>query len=433
MKRRRVRLRRLVPLAFLLIPPLFWATILAVTPTEWARARIVSKLAEETRRPIRLGGLKIGVLGGIYLLDLEVGASGAGAGPGQDPWLKAASARIDVSVLQLLAGQMEPSKIQVNGLVLRVLRRNDGSLELADLLGPAPNKQRTGAADETEAPTPLEIELHDGQIAIVDEPSHTRLNLTNIQGHAAWQGRQLAIQDLQGNLNGGVVELALSLDRTLNEPVFEGRFRVQGVELDRGTNALVYLVPVLAGTTDDGALEGRLDANFYVKGRGATREALRRSLIGQGNLQVDSIALERSRFFVELRNLVDLPDKVQVGSVMSDFAIKEGRVVTDNLTLDVAHLPVTLTGWTDFNGRLEYHVRSDSLTDKLPEQARDLLADLSIDTEALSLLRVHGTLQALQVSIDPRSLVKQDGPGGRGTEREKLRELGRRVRDRILR
>lgn len=429
MKRRRVRLRRLVPLAFLLIPPLFWATILAVTPTEWARTRIVARLAEETRRPIRLGGLKIGVLGGIYLLDLEIGAGDSG----RDPWLKAASARIDVSVLQLLAGQMEPSRIQVDGLRLRVLRRRDGSLELADLLGPAPAKSTTTAADQNAAPTALEIELRDGQLTIIDEPSQTHLNLTRIQGHAAWQGRQLAIQDLQANLNGGIIELALSLDRTMNEPVFEGRFRVQGVELDEGTNALVYLVPVLAGTNGDGALEGRLDANLYVKGRGATRETLRRTLIGQGNLRVDSIALERSRFFVELKDLVDLPDKVQIGSVTSDFAIKQGRIVTDNLTLDVARLPVTLTGWTDFNGRLEYRIRSDSLTDKLPEQARDLLADLALDTNALALLRVHGTLQALQVSVDPGSLAKGDGLGGRETEREKLRALGRRVRDRILR
>lgn len=138
MKRRRVRLRRLVPLAFLLIPPLFWATVLAVTPTEWARARIVALVEDETGRPIRLGGLKLGVCGGVYLRDLEIGATGSS----NDPWFKAALARIDVSVLQLLAGQLEPSKIELNGVSLRVLRRSDGSLELADLLMRAPTKKQ---------------------------------------------------------------------------------------------------------------------------------------------------------------------------------------------------------------------------------------------------------------------------------------------------
>ncbi|AGA30560.1 AsmA family protein [Singulisphaera acidiphila] len=431
MKRRRVRLRRLVPLAFLLIPPLFWATVLAVTPTEWARARIVALVEDETGRPIRLGGLKLGVCGGVYLRDLEIGATGSS----NDPWFKAALARIDVSVLQLLAGQLEPSKIELNGVSLRVLRRSDGSLELADLLMRAPTKKaRTSAADPNAVPAPLEIKLCDGQITIIDEPSRTRLNLTKIQGHAAWQGRQLSIQNLQGNLNGGVLELALSLDRTMKEPTFEARIRADGVELDQGANVLVYLLPILAGTTDDGALDGRLDANLYVKGQGASRESLQRSLVGQGNIHVDSIALERSRFFVELKNLIELPDdKVRVGSVTSAFTIQGGRVATDNLTLEIANLPIVLAGWTDFDGKLDYRVRSDSLTDRLPDQAREFLGELAIDTRDLSALRIHGTLQAMKLSVAPGLLAQPGATSGRGTEREKLRDIGRRVRDRILR
>src|SRR5215213_11268567 len=136
MKRRRVRVRRkwLVPLALLLLPPLFWGLLLAITPTEWARSRIVARLSAATGRPIHLGALNIGPLGGVRLADLAIGAPGADS----DPWLKVASARINVSVLQLLAGQVEPSEIDVRGLVLRVLRRADGSLELADLLHPEP-------------------------------------------------------------------------------------------------------------------------------------------------------------------------------------------------------------------------------------------------------------------------------------------------------
>lgn len=430
MKRRRVRLRRLVPLAFLLIPPLFWAVVLAVTPTEWARARIVALVQDETGRPIRLGGLKLGVFGGVYLRDLEIGTTGATT----DPWFKAGLAQIDVSVLQLLAGQLEPSKIEVHGLDLRVLRRSDGSLELADLLTRRPTKSQASSAAGNETPSALEIVIDNGKITIVDEPSDTRLNLTQIQGHAVWQGRQLCVQNLQASLNGGTLELAFLLDRTTKEPVFETRVRADGIELDQGANALVYLLPILAGTTDHGALDGRIDANLYAKGQGATAEALRRTLKGQGTIHVDSIALERSRFFVELRNLVELPeDKVRVGSVKSDFTIQGGRVATDNLTLEVANIPIVLAGWTDFDGRIDYRIRSDSLTDRLPDQARDLLGELAIDTRSLSALQVHGSLQSMKLSVAPGLLAQPGSSGGRGAEREKLRELGRRVRERMLR
>ncbi|WP_406701110.1 AsmA-like C-terminal region-containing protein [Singulisphaera sp. Ch08] len=429
MKRRRVRLRRLVPLAFLLIPPVFWALVLAVTPTEWARTRIVSLVQDETGRPIRLGGLKLGVFGGVYLRDLELGTSDSAS----DPWFKATTARIDVSVLQLLAGQLEPSRLELYGLSLRVLRRSDGTLELADLLMRAPTKPKAGGTDANEAPTALEIKLCDGQITIIDEPSRTRLNLTQIQGNAVWLGRQLTIPHLQARLNHGLVELALLLDRTTKEPAYEARIRADGVELEQGANALGYLLPILAGTTDEGALDGRLDANIHVKGQGASRELLRRNLKGQGNIFVDSIALERTRFFVELKNLIELPDKVKVGSVKSDFTIQGGRIAADNLTLDIANLPIVLAGWTDFDGKLDYRVRSDSLTDRLPDQAREILGELSIDSRDLSALRVHGTLPAMQLSVAPGVLGLAGTPGGRRAEREKLREIGRRVRERILR
>src|SRR4051794_22058441 len=88
MKRRRARVRRkwLVPLALLLLPPLFWALVLAITTTEWARSRIVARLSAATGRPIHLGALNIGPLGGVRLADLAIGAPGADS----DPWLKVA-------------------------------------------------------------------------------------------------------------------------------------------------------------------------------------------------------------------------------------------------------------------------------------------------------------------------------------------------------
>src|SRR4051812_12557754 len=45
MKRPRIRLRWLVPLAFLLLPPMFWALLLSVVPTDWARQRLVNRMS----------------------------------------------------------------------------------------------------------------------------------------------------------------------------------------------------------------------------------------------------------------------------------------------------------------------------------------------------------------------------------------------------
>jgi AsmA protein len=139
MKRPRIRLRWLVPLAILLLPPLLWALLLSVVPTDWARQRIVARMSQASGRTVRIATLRVGVLGGIYLTGLEIGAPGTAG----DPLLKVAEAHINVSPLQLFCGQVEPTETDVRGIKLRVLRREDGSLELDDLSrGARPRRPR---------------------------------------------------------------------------------------------------------------------------------------------------------------------------------------------------------------------------------------------------------------------------------------------------
>jgi uncharacterized protein involved in outer membrane biogenesis len=434
MKRRPCRRRWLIPLGFLLAPPLFWAAVLSIAPTGWARQRIVARLGQATGRPVALGALRIGPLGGIKLTNLEIGAPDKA----DDPWLKVARARINVSVLQLLLGPAEPTDIQAEGLSLRVLRRRDGTLELSDMLQAGP-----AATTSSSEPCPIEaagvaVRFRDARVILIDEPSRTRLELTGVEGHATWQDRHAAVHDLRGTLNGGRVQLVASLDRSGPEPSFEGHLRASGVTLDEDMDALAYLVPVLSGDgkRHAGGVEGRLDATVYLRGRGITRAAVHRSLVGQGTIAIDPIQLDGSPLLGELAEMVDMPSDVRDGSAKTDFTIRNGRISTDALTLNIAKLPIVLSGWTDFDGRLDYRVRADRLADRLSNQARDLLSDLSIDLAGLSALHVSGTIDAMDITMDAAGSddpVAAAGTDRRGGDRRPLRDLSRRLRDRLLR
>src|SRR5262249_56334671 len=104
--RPRSRLRRgwAIVLGLLLLPAAFWVTVLAVIPTDGARRRIAERLSAASGRRVQLGGLRVGPLGGVSLTGLEIGAPDSA----DDPWLRLAEARIDVSLLQLLFGHVEP-------------------------------------------------------------------------------------------------------------------------------------------------------------------------------------------------------------------------------------------------------------------------------------------------------------------------------------
>ena len=66
--------------------------------------------------------------------------------------------------------------------------------------------------------------------------------------------------------------------------------------------------------------------------------------------------------------------------------IKQGRIVSDNLTVSITKVPIVLSGWTDFDGKVNYRLRGESVIERLPAKARELLADLSIDSKQRQVL-----------------------------------------------
>lgn len=418
-----------ITLALLIVPPVFWAIVLAFTPTEWARQRVEAGLARSTGRPTRLGSLRLGVLGGVHLDHLAIG-------PVDDPWLKVDSARVDLSLLELMAGQLGPEQVQVDGLAVRILRRSDGSLELGDLMAPAPAAPVVAAPGEASGPAVVEVQFRNARITVIDEPSGSKLELSQAEGLATSQGRRTAVRDLRGLLNGGRLQLTASLDCTGAVPAFEAQLHVQGVENGEGTRALAYVVPVLAETAAGGAVEGRMDGDLYLRGSGATTEALRQSLVGQGSIHVDPLELAKSQFVAALGQVIELPRDHPSSSLKTDFTIKDQRVTTSDLTVVVAKVPVVLAGWTDFDGHVDYRVRSESLTNRLSSKARGLLSDLAVDPNDLAGLRLLGTLDDMDVTseLGPGDVATGGAGSSRRTlDRQKVRDLGRRVRDRILR
>jgi hypothetical protein len=427
--RHRSKRRLLLCLAAL---PALWALILLLIPTEWARSRLEDRLRATLGQPVRIGALRLGFCGGLRLHDLQVGD------PVEEsaPWLHVSDLRLNLSLLQVLAGQGDPNRVVADGLSLRLHRRLDGTFEFGRLLptqgdnrGPKP-----GASDASTAsnctPGLMEFKFRSGRVTLIDEPSDTHLEFTAIEGLVTWDGPKVAIQDFRGKLNGGRLELAAQLDRGAKVPAFEGQMRAKGVALKDGMSSLRYLVPILAGT--DVAPDGTLDMNLYLRGQGTTREEIRRSLVGQGNLTVDPIQLDGSTAVAELAAMLSLNPKDLVGSVHSQFAIGRGRVATDHLTLTLGQVPVVLAGSTDFDGRLDYRVQQDGLKARLPQEARDLLDELPIDVDELMAFRVRGTLDKLVVTAEGRSANGRDGDGTRhADERLRFRELGRRLRARI--
>ncbi len=421
-------LRRCWPwLSLPLVPLVAWGLILAVMPTDWARARLVDRLNRATGRSVTIGSLRLGVLGGLRIMDLAI------AEPNQpsDPWLKVAETRIDVHLGQILTGHCTPSAIEIDGPWLRIWRKAGGLPELGEFLrdGSKHDKPRGQHGSSSASGSPITLKVTNGAVRIIDEPSGTELDLADVSGTGGCGSRLVTIDDLRGTINSGKFAMALKLERDPVSPRFEAEIKASGVEIDRGMPVLGFFVPVVAGSTD--GFGGRFDLDISLRGQGSTRPEIRRTLRGRGSVLLSPIDLEGSKFLAQLDVLGDWPKESKIGSVSTDFTIENARIATDDLTIKVSQFPFVLGGWTDFDGRFDYQARVDKITAKLPREAKAWIVDRKGHLDQLAGLRMHGSIDKFDVTVNGEPLTGD--PNRPNAERARFRETARQIRDRFFR
>jgi AsmA protein len=431
MKRRRFCwLGFMIPLGVILTPPVLWVLIVLVAPTNWARSHVIAALEKASGRSVQLDDLDVCIGGGVSLSNLSIGAPRAVG----DPWLQARMVKINVSPIQLLWGRFDPTNLEVDGATLRVMRRSDGTLELADLVQTDTRGNRSRNEEpHTCGASKLKARLRQSRVLIIDQPSQTNLALEEVEGEGNCEGEGAFVASLSGKLNEGSFQFTAHFDRSGGQPNFEGQFRASEVKLEPGMNALRYVVPILAGSAIQ--MKGRMAMDVYLRGRGNSRESLLKSVVGQGNVSIDPIELAGTPLMNEVVKIAEIPEKEQVGALHSDFQVQDGRVATDRLTLAIGKYPLVATGWTDFGGQLQYQIKLDGIAERLPDQAKKFVGSLEIDLNSWTSLRLSG-------SVD-RVLFQPNGPAAnvRSTidqmlshdDKERLRLLGRRLRDKVLR
>ena len=348
-------------------------------------------------RSVQLDDLDVCLDGGIELTGLKIGAPRSVG----DPWLEAKRIQIDVSLWQLLWGKFEPTNLQADEATLRVLRRKDGSFELADLVRFDGDSTATSSAEPHRCgPSKLNTKVRQTRILLIDQPSQTQLTFDEVEGEGIWEGEGAFVATLSGRLNQGPFEFTAHLDRSGGQPNFEGQFRTSDVVLDQGMSMLRYLVPVLAGA--GGQLQGRMAMDVYLRGRGECREVLGKSLVGNGSLVLDPIELNGTPLMTEFAKLAELSSTDNLASIRSDFVVQDGRIKTDHLTLTAGRIPVAISGWTDFDGRLDYQVKLDGVADRIPDQARKFISGLDLDLNSLTSLRLRGNVDRVVITACDR-------------------------------
>lgn len=424
MSRRRKWIGRIA--AIVAAPPALWVLLVTLGPTDWARARLERRVAEATGRRVAIGKLELGLLGDVRLRDLRIMERAADA---PEPCFQVDAMRLDLHLLQLLKGESGATEILADGVQFRVTRDADGDFNLADLLQRSPDQPApapgTAAADHT-ACTGLTIRLANGRMTVLDVPTRTRLEFTEVTGHALWTAAGTTVREITGILNQGEFRFEGTYDRSEPTPRFAAQVAARNVSLGVGMEILTYVVPILPGA--EATMGGRLDLDLDLHARGATPQALTGTLGGLGSIRLDPIHLQGSAILDEFCRLARIDPEDRTGTFQSDFAVRDRRVHTQETVLTVNRQPIQFSGWTDFDGHVDYRVQSESITTQLSPVAQDLLSELPVKLDELITIHVRGDVGKLDLAVEGEGLL-----GTKAEERARLKKFGQRLLDKIRR
>jgi len=154
----------------LLLGALLLAVWLWVKPNNY-KGSIVAAVKESTGRDLQLtGDIKLSVFPWVVL---EVGPARLGNPPGfgDEPFVSFTHAALRVKVLPLLRGRLEVSRVELDGLDLRLRRNADGRGNWQDAAPSTASTSRSGPA-ENRPPRSFasfgQVSMHDGRVSYQD-------------------------------------------------------------------------------------------------------------------------------------------------------------------------------------------------------------------------------------------------------------------------
>jgi hypothetical protein len=231
--------------------------------------------------------------------------------------------------------------------------------------------------------------------------------MTNVQGKVAIDANDVVrVTDVTASLWNGTVSGTADVDmKDRAAPAFRVDTAARGLSADQFIEALTPATDLLSGV---------LDVSSSFSGKGATPDAVARTLVGQGTLDAKEGRVEKSPAVASLWKALNLgsEESIPFRDLATKFAVEEGKIRTKDLVLSGGNADWKANGFVTFDGKLDYDVQVE-LNDALSAVYRqrvgsDLAKLLNTTSGRLALdLRIHGDSKSPQVDVDTKKLAER--------------------------
>ncbi|MBI1323175.1 hypothetical protein GC170_08300 [bacterium] len=427
----RIELRRKHLYWAALAPFVLWVLAVETMPTRWLARRLEASLERITGLPARVDSLRLTLAGGVVLNGVHVGPVPEAVG--NSTKVDVRKVVINAQWMSIFCGRLAMTEVDLIGVEGTLAPTPEGSW-LPKRWLKASDDFSTASVSKADRAWLVDVEIRGGEIEILDPEHSTRIRVTNLMGVAEAGEDFFRMSQLTGRVDGGHLVLAMSADRAQEIPIFDGHMALKDVPLGSQFDVLGMVCPLLAGP--DAMPRGRMNLEVYLQGR--LESNWQDSLKGRGALKLDPLAVEGLPLVRRLgldalvaevggneHKLEDLTFRIT-----NPFTIQQRRVVSPALIVDVGPVPLKFEGWTDFDGRLDYAIRTDAIRDQLPRGVRGLIDDLKPQDEALA---IRGRLDELTILVNDQPVTTERFRIRKTDLRNEVEQISRRLSERFSR
>lgn len=426
----RFKPRRKHILGLLISPLVIWLLMVELMPTRWLAHRLEHSLERITGLEARIDQFRLTLSGGVELQNVHLGTDQEDDEASQ---VDVSKVILDVDWFSVVCGRLAMTDLSLIGIDGRLTRSPDGSWLPQRWLEPLEKVEQGWAEGRTKSWL-LDVEVFGGRLEIEDPQHQSKVVLTGLTGIAEAGEGYFKMPEMRAKVDGGELIVAVSADRSQEIPIFDSNLVIRNVPLGIHFDVLGFVCPLLAG--EAAKPQGRLDLELYVQGR--LEKNWSDTLKGRGVLSLDPIAvaglpmvekLGLDMLAAEVNGKQNRLEDVTI-RVANPFTIQSRKVISPAMRVDIGPVPLKFEGWTDFDGRLDYAIRTDAIREQLPVGMRGVLDDLKPQAEALA---IRGKLDDVTILVNDQPIATDRYRIRKTDLRNEMEQISKRLTDRLKR
>ena len=180
------------------------------------------------------------------------------------------------------------------------------------------------------------------------------------------------------NEGPGTVSASANLKEEKPSLIFD--MTLSDMLINQNMDILAYIVPVLAAP--DGKISGKLSMMFNAKGNGLNwQDDLSKSLNGQGEIDIKDGHIKGGKITSKILKTFGKGGEYEFDNISTRFVIKESKIFNDDISINGKDFNIGLSGWTSFDGRLEYSADAQVIGDLIGGDVKRILGSMSKDSK----------------------------------------------------